>query len=74
MKNVICEHCREEVHVALYYYDAKISTTTLCDAEIYEAAVNGKAICPKCGGKIVKTYTRTVTFHNIIDLALGRGY
>jgi hypothetical protein len=73
MRNVICEHCHEEVRVALYYYDARISTITLCDVETYEAAVKGKAICPRCGGKIVKTYTRTVTSHNIIDLALGRG-
>lgn len=50
-----CRHCFNEVEVALYFSDVRITTreypNTGCD---YEATTHGKAICPNCGAHLIK--------------------
>ena len=75
MQKVICEHCKQEVPVMLYFYDARIITheSSLFSSGYYEAKVQGRSICPYCGAEVHKTFRRTISKEDIIDLAGGRG-
>ena len=76
MQKVMCEHCKQEVLVMLYFYDDKIivhESSALRDERYYEAVVSGKSICPYCGGEVHKTFRRSITKNDIVDLAGGHG-
>ena len=74
MHKVQCNGCRNEVEVALYFYDKRIITheeSTLNNATYYEASVIGEAICPICGCNIKKLFKKTISGKSIVDLAVG---
>ena len=75
MQKVMCEHCKQEVPVMLYFYDARIITheSSLFNSGYYEAKVQGRSTCPFCGGEVHKTFKKSITKEDIIDLAGGRG-
>lgn len=76
MQIVKCEHCRQDVHVCLYFYNERIITHDSMDIpgeQYYEALVYGKAICPYCGKEVRELFKRTINKEDIIDLAGGRG-
>lgn len=75
MQKVICEHCKEEVLVMLYFYDAEITTNrgSLNFDRYYEAKCNGRSICPYCGAEVHKTFKKLISVKDIIDLAGGYG-
>jgi glutaredoxin len=39
----------------------------------YEAVVYGRSVCPYCGAEVNKTFNKSITKEDIIDLAGGRG-
>ena len=73
MQKVMCEHCKQEVLVMLYFYDPKI----LVEEDIlhmctnYEAVVQGKSICPSCGSEVHKQFRKFITKEDIIALVGG---
>lgn len=72
MINLTCKHCKQEVSVAMYYFNAKIITHENAygaGEQCYEAVVNGKAICPKCGKEIIEIFRDEVSTGAIIKLA-----
>jgi hypothetical protein len=75
MQKVMCEHCKQEVPVMLYFYDAEITTNrgSLNFDRYYEAQCKGKSICPYCGTEVHKTFKKLISVEDIIDLAGGRG-
>lgn len=75
MQKVMCEHCKQEVPVMLYFHDPMILTEEdgLHMCTNYEAIVQGKSICPYCGSDVRKTFKKSITKEDIIDLAGGRG-
>jgi hypothetical protein len=75
MQKVMCEHCKQEVPVMLYFYDPMISMQEdpLHMCTHYQAIVFGKSICPYCGSEVNKMFSKSITREDIIDLAGGRG-
>jgi hypothetical protein len=74
MHKVQCDGCRNEVEVALYFYDKRIITheeNALNNATYWEAMCRGEAICPICGCNIEKLFKKTISGKNIVDLAVG---
>ena len=74
MHKVQCEGCKQEVEVALYFYETRINTyeSHVSDkAPSYEAFVRGRAICPCCGTEINKLFIRSITGKSIVNLAVG---
>ena len=71
MMKTTCYHCKEEVDVAFYFCDARITSEENFyeGYEYYVARVKGKAICPACGTTIDKNFTETITKTDIIKLA-----
>lgn len=67
---VICEYCKEEVFVNMYFYDVQILThENEIGRKYYEALAWGKTICPSCGGEIRKLFNKEIDANDIIDLA-----
>ena len=75
MQRVMCEHCKAEVPVMLYFYDTEIVTNrgSLNFDRYYEAHCKGRSICPYCGAEVHKAFSKPITKEDIIDLAGGRG-
>lgn len=75
MQKVMCEHCKQEVPVMLYFYEPKIISHEdhLHMCTHYEAVVYGRSVCPYCGAEVNKTFNKSITKEDIIDLAGGRG-
>ena len=74
MHKVQCDGCRNEVEVALYFYDKRIITheeNALNNVTYWEAVCRGEAICPICGCDIKKLFKKTISTRSIIDLAVG---
>lgn len=74
MHRILCEGCRNEVDVALYFSDKRIITheeNALNNATYYEASCIGEAICPICGCHIEKLFKKTISGKSIVDLAVG---
>ena len=73
MHRVKCDGCRNEVDVALYFSNKRIivQESLLACEPTYEAACIGEAICPICGCGIKKTYKKTISPKDIVDLATG---
>lgn len=76
MIRVTCSHCKEEVALPFYFYDARIivqdtpfSTTAGKD---YTASALGRATCPECGEDIREQFTCPITRSDIIELATRR--
>jgi hypothetical protein len=69
MIEVTCDKCKQKVDVAMYYYDAHITTHDVVDVQYYRAVVNGKAICSRCGSEIKKTFHSEIPVEAIIKLA-----
>lgn len=74
MESVTCKNCRQEVEVAMYFYDAEISSQDSY-AELgkryYRAKVSGRATCPVCGMDIHETYWNDISTKDIVNLARG---
>ena len=74
---LLCEYCKEEVYVNLYFYDVRILTHEMCtpstrdDDKYYEALVYGKAICPNCGRELRQLFKKEINRNAIIKLAGG---
>jgi hypothetical protein len=76
MQKVMCEHCKAEVPVMLYFYDARILTHEsglFSNGSYYEAEVQGRSTCPYCGAEVKKRFSKLITKEDIIDLTGGRG-
>ncbi len=74
MHRILCEACRNEVEVALYFSHKRIITheeNALNNATYYEASCLGEAICPVCGYNIKKHFKKIISGKNIVDLAIG---
>lgn len=69
---ITCKHCKQEVNVPMYFYDAMITTETYLNLhQDYKAIVNGKAICPACGTEIQEIFYSTISTDDIVWLATG---
>jgi hypothetical protein len=68
---VICNNCKQEVEVPMYFYDERLTTTRSHLQLIgeYEASINGMAICPFCGNTIRETFHSMISKEDIIRLA-----
>ena len=70
----VCNKCKEEVAVPLFFYDVRI----LFDDDLmskyrgYTASATGKAICPCCGNEIREHYSCPIFDSDIKDLATRR--
>lgn len=75
MQKVMCENCKLEVPVMLYFYNARIVSheSSLFNSDFYEAEVQGRSTCPFCGAEVHKTFRRIINKEDITDLAGGRG-
>ena len=74
MYKVLCDDCRNEVEVAFYFHDKRIIThnaNALNDHAYYEATCIGDAICPICGCKLRKFFSKAISNKSIVDLAVG---
>lgn len=80
MIDLTCKHCKQEVTVAMYYFNAKILTHAkiithenayVAEEQCYEAVASGKAICPKCGAEIREIFSEDISTDAIIKLARG---
>ena len=74
MHKVHCDGCRNDVEVALYFYDKRIITHeegALNNVTYYEAMCRGEAICPICGCDIDRLFKKTISNKSIVDLAVG---
>ena len=71
---ITCQNCKEEVDVAMYFYNQLIATEEifLTQTREYEARVRGKAICPCCGSEINETFSSIIPYSKIIELATGK--
>ena len=69
MVRVLCEHCNKEVEVVMYYYDTHIDTHEYTYTTDYEAVTHGKAMCPRCGAEVKKTFNRFIQPKDIIKFA-----
>jgi Zn finger protein HypA/HybF involved in hydrogenase expression len=75
MIDLTCKHCKQEVSVAMYYFNAKILThenAHVAGEQHYEAVVSGKAICPKCGKEIIEIFKDDISTGAIIKLARAK--
>ena len=73
MHRILCEGCRNEVEVAIYFSDKRIITheeNALNNVIYYEASCIGEAICPICGCNIKKHFKKTISNKSIVDLAV----
>lgn len=73
MKVITCDNCKQKVNVEMYYYDERLICldSPIYDSKCYEAAVDGKAICPYCGMTITKRFKKEIYLEDIIKLAGG---
>lgn len=74
MHKVQCDGCKNEVRVALFFYDKYIiihEDSDLKGKKHYEAFCRGSAICPICGCSIEKIFVKTILGKDIVDLAVG---
>jgi uncharacterized protein (UPF0212 family) len=69
-----CQNCKEEVDVAMYFYNHMITKEKyfLTQATEYKALVTGKAICPCCGMDIKKTFSSIISNKDIVKLAIWK--
>lgn len=70
----VCNKCKEEVYVPLYFYDVRIlveEDPTTMHRE-YTASAIGKAICPCCGNEIREHCRNPIFNDDIKDLATRR--
>ena len=71
--NVTCKACKQEVDVALFFYDAhiqKVEDPIQCLS--YPIALcRAKAICPCCGQEIYEHFEKEISKQTIIKLATG---
>lgn len=70
----VCNKCKEEVAVPLYFYDVRIlveEDPTIMHRE-YIASAIGKAICPCCGNEIREHCRCPIFDADIKDLATRR--
>ena len=70
---VTCKSCKQEVDVALYFYDAHIQ---MVEDPVHffnysRALCRAKAICPCCGQEIQEYFEREIPKNTIIKLATG---
>lgn len=75
MNRITCNHCKQDVDVAMYFFGARITTHDSMFAigeQYYEAIVNGKAICPLCGKEILEIFHSEIGVNDIIALAGGK--
>lgn len=71
--NVTCSRCKQEVDVALFFYDAqiqKIEDPIHC-CSYSRALCRAKAICPYCGQEIHEHFEKDISKQTIIKLATG---
>ena len=70
---ITCKHCKQEVEVPMYFYNARITTEAYLqlNAEEYRAIINGKAICPLCGTEIREIFHSRISSEDILWLATG---
>jgi hypothetical protein len=70
----VCNKCKEEVAVPLFFYDVRIlvedNPTTMYRE--YTASAIGKAICPCCGNEIREHCSCPIFNDDIKDLATRR--
>ena len=71
---ITCKHCKNEVDVSMYFYDAQIISTThfFGDQVLYDAAARGKAICPLCGCEINEYFCSMISSSEIVTLAIRK--
>ena len=70
---VTCKACKQEVEVALYFYDAciqKVEDPIQC-LSYPKALCRAKAICPSCGQEIHEYFDKDISKKTIIKLATG---
>lgn len=74
MLKLTCLECKNDVIVNPHLYDPRIvvSEEFLSHEKTYTAKVNGKALCPHCGGDICEIFTCPISTSDIVDLALRR--
>lgn len=75
-KTVTCAHCKDEVDVFLYFSDARIVERGVYGSAgetYYEAVVNGKALCPRCGNLVKECFQKILGPADIIKLACKKG-
>ena len=72
---ITCNCCKEEVEVALYFYNQEIAVVDYFPSaeKGYRAATSAKAICPCCGVEINKRFASEISSNDIVQLAIGKG-
>ena len=71
--NITCKACKQEVDVALFFYDAhiqKVEDPIHCFS-YSRALCRAKAICPCCGQEIHEYFEKDISKQTIIKLATG---
>ena len=70
---ITCKHCKQEVEVPMYFYNARITTQTYLQfgTEDYRAIIDGKAICPLCGIEMREIFHSSISDEDILWLATG---
>lgn len=72
---ITCKRCKEEVEVAMYFFNKRITTKCYLpgDPEEYHAVTFGRAICPCCGAEINEKFSSMISSKDIVQLAIGQG-
>jgi hypothetical protein len=72
---ITCKCCKEEVEVALYFYNQKITVDSYAPTftRYYRAMTSAKAICHCCGAEINESFSSEISSYDIVQLAIGKG-
>ena len=73
MIEVPCNRCKREVEVNFYFFDSVINSEEnfLSNQLAYLASAKGRAICPRCGTTIERTFSQQITHDDIVKFAQG---